>query len=231
MPIMTQEKTQTDLYIRQLGFWPHLSTPEKALLNNNTRTVRYAAGAQVHQGTLDCIGVLLVKSGQLRVYSLSEDGRDVTLYRLFAGDVAILSASCVLEAVTFPVNIDAEEDTEVLRIDASTFRQLAQNNVYVRCFGYEKAAGRLSDMLWKMQQILFLSADKRLAIFLLEESEKTGSDTIHLTHEQIARYMGSAREVVSRLVKYFSQEGWVKSGRGHLTILDKEALATLSGKE
>jgi len=228
---MDKEKTQTDLYIKQLSFWPHLSTPEKALLNNNTRTVHYAAGTQVHQGTLDCIGVLLVKRGQLRVYSLSEDGRDVTLYRLFAGDVAILSASCVLEAVTFPVNIDAEEDTEVLRIDAPTFRQLAQHNIYVRCFGYEKAAGRLSDMLWQMQQILFLSADKRLALFLLAESEKTGSDTIHLTHEQIARYMGSAREVVSRLMKYFSQEGFVKTGRGQLQLLDKAGLKHLAGQD
>ena len=231
MPAMTQEKTQTDLYIRQLSFWPHLSTPEKTLLNNNTRTVRYAAGAQVHQGTLDCIGVLLVKSGQLRVYSLSEDGRDVTLYRIFAGDMCVLSASCVLQAITFPVNIDAEEDTEVLRIGAPTFRKLAQDNIYVRCFGYETAAGRLSDILWKMQQILFLSADKRLAIFLLEESAKPGSDTIHLTHEQIARYMGSAREVVSRLMKYFSQEGYVKTGRGQLQLLDKPGLQRLAGQD
>ena len=228
---MVQEKKQTDLFIKKLCFWPHLSTPEKTLLNNNTRTVHYEQGMQVHQGTLDCIGVLFVKRGQLRVYTLSEDGRDVTLYRLFSGDVAILSASCVLEAVTFPVNIDAEEDTEVLRIDAPTFRRLAENNIYVRCYGYETAAGRLSEMLWQMQQILFLSADKRLAIFLLQESEKTQSDTIRLTHEQIARYMGSAREVVSRLMKYFSQEGLVKTGRGQLQLLDKAGLKRLAGQD
>ena len=178
---------------------------------------------------MDCIGVLLIKSGQLRVYTMSEDGREVTLYRLFPDDVGILSAACALDAVTFDVYIDAEEDTEVLLTDAVAFRKLADTNVYVRCFGYEKASNRLSEMLWKMQQVLFLSADRRLAIFLLEESEKLGGDEIHMTHEQIARFMGTAREVVSRLVKYFSQEGWVKTARGCIRLTNREALRDLAG--
>lgn len=223
-------KEATDLYIRHFSFWQHLSNAEKDLLNRNTRPVRYEKGAQVHRGVLDCIGVFLIKKGHLRVYTLSEDGRDVTLYRLFEGDIAILSASCALDAVTFDVYIDAEEDTEVLLTDAATFRRLSEDNIYVRCYGYEMAASRLSDMLWKLQQVLFLSADRRFAIFLLEESEKTESDTIRLTHEQMARYMGTAREVVSRLVKYFGQEGWVESARGSLKIKDKKALDRLAGE-
>ena len=131
--------------------------------------------------------------------------------------------------MTFDVYIDAEEDTEVLLTDAVAFRKLADTNVYVRCFGYEKASNRLSEMLWKMQQVLFLSADRRLAIFLLEESEKLGGDEIHMTHEQIARFMGTAREVVSRLVKYFSQEGWVKTARGCIRLTNREALRDLAG--
>mgnify|MGYP000019502729 FL=1 len=224
------EKNATDLFIRHFDFWPHLSDQEKILLNEHTHAVHYDAGEQVHRGPFDCIGVLLVKKGQLRVYTLSEDGRDVTLYRLFADDIGILSAACTLDAVTFDVYIDAEEDTEVLLTDAGSFRRLADNNIYVRCYGYEMAAGRLSEMLFKMQQVLFLSADRRFAIFLLEECEKTKQDEIHLTHEQMARYMGTAREVVSRLVKYFGQEGWVQSARGRLRILDKAALQKLAGE-
>ncbi len=219
----------TDLFIQHFDFWPHLSEAEKDLISAHTNIVRYAKGTQVHQGPLDCIGVLLIKSGQLRVYTMSEDGREVTLYRLFPDDVGILSASCALDAVTFDVYIDAEEDTEVLLTDAVAFRKLADTNVYVRCFGYEKASNRLSEMLWKMQQVLFLSADRRLAIFLLEESEKLGGDEIHMTHEQIARFMGTAREVVSRLVKYFSQEGWVKTARGCIRLTNREALRDLAG--
>ena len=159
---------------------------------------------------------------------MSEDGREVTLYRLFSDDVAILTVSCALQSVTFEVFVDAEEDTEVLQLDAAGFRSLSAANIYVKCFGYERASARLSEMLWTLQQILFLSADKRLAIFLLQESEKRKSGKLSLTHEQIARYMGSAREVVSRLLKYFAQEGMVELGRGSLRLLDRERLAALA---
>lgn len=218
----------TDLYIRTFSFWKHLTNKEKSLVNAGTHPVRFVRGAQLHRDPGDCLGILLVKEGQLRVYTLSEDGRDVTLYRLFPGDVGILSAACTLDAVTFPVSIEAVADTDVLRTEASVFNRLLQENIYVKAYAYEMAARRLSEMLWRMQQILFLSADRRLAIFLLEETKKAGSLEIHLTHEQIARYMGSAREVVSRLVKYFAQEKLVKPGRGHLTILDLQGLAAVA---
>ena len=158
-----QQKNVTDLFIRHFGFWPQLSDRERDLLNAHTHAVHYERGTQVHRGPFDCIGVLLIKKGQLRVYTLSEDGRDVTLYRLFADDIGILSAACTLDAVTFDVYIDAEEDTDVLLTDALAFRRLSMANIYVRCFAYELASKRLSDMLWKMQQVLFLSADRRFA--------------------------------------------------------------------
>ena len=223
-------KEATDLYIRHFSFWDRLSNGERDLLNRHTHAVHYEKGTQVHCGALDCLGIFLVKKGQLRVYTLSEDGRDVTLYRLFPDDIAILSAACVLDAVTFDVFVDAEEDTEALLTDAGAFRILVEKNIYVRCYAYEMASARLSDMLWKMQQVLFLSADRRFAIFLLEESEKQKSATIRLTHEKMARYMGTAREVVSRLVKYFGQEGWIASARGFLRIQDKKALERLAGE-
>ena len=223
-------QTLTEIFEHYFDFWKELSAAEIEFVCANTRKVSYPKGAYVHQGPLDCIGALLIRSGQLRVYTMSEDGREVTLYRLFAGDVGILSASCVLDALTFDVYIDAEEDTEVLLTDAAAFRRLVEGNIHVRCYAYELATQRLSDMLWKMQQVLFLSADRRFAIFLLEESAQNGSGEIHLTHEQIARYMGTAREVVSRMVKYFNQEGWIKNSRGCIKIIDRQALEQLKGK-
>ncbi len=221
----------TDLYIRHFPFWPELSPAEKSLLAACTRPVRYRAGELVQRQGGDCVGVLFVKSGQLRAYTLSEDGREVTLYRLFPGDVGVMAATCALVAVTFHIIIDAETDTEALLTDAGAFRRLAAGNVHVRCFGYELAAGRLSEMLRQMQQVLFLSADRRLALFLRRESRRQGSRTLRLTHEQIARYMGSAREVVSRLLKQFHREGIVKPGRGVVTILDETRLDALAGPE
>lgn len=209
-------------------FWEHLSGDEQALLCRHTRTAVFEKGTHLHSGSDDCLGLLLLKRGQLRTYILSEDGREVTLYRLFAGDVCILSASCVLSAITFDVYIDAEEETEVLITSSSFFHQIAEHNIHAQCFGYKLATDRFSEVMWAMQQILFMSFDRRLAIFLIDESAKTGGDVLHMTHEQIARYMGSAREVVSRMLKYFADEGLVELSRGTVRILDKKRLRSLT---
>ena len=216
------------LLAERLDFWEHLTDGERALFCANTASTHYEKGASIHSGREDCVGLLLVRSGQLRVCMLSETGRDVTLYRLFPGDVCVLSASCVLDEITFEVSIDAEEDTDLLVINSAAFHSLAEQNIYVRCFGYELAARRFSEVMWAMQQILFMGVDRRLAIFLTEELQKTGGDTVRLTHEQIARYMGSAREVVSRMLKYFESEGLVKLSRGGIQIVDREKLKALA---
>ena len=222
------QEAYADLFSRHFSFWAHLSAAEKALLCESTVEMHYPKGHNVHSGTANCVGVLFIKKGQLRTYLLSEDGRDVTLYRLFAGDVCILSASCVLQAITFDVFIDAEEDTDVLLINASVFRQMATENIYIECFGYQLATERFSDVMWAMQQILFMGIDKRLAIFLWDEIHKSQTDTIQMTHEQMARYMGSAREVVSRMLKYFEEENMVALSRGEVRITDRKKLRELT---
>ncbi len=212
-------------------FWEQLTPEEQERLCRFTRPVHYAKGARVHSPLESCVGILLLRSGQLRSYLLSEDGRDVTLYRLFGGEVCILSASCVMDAVNIDLYIDAEEDTEALCISAGIFRQLMQENVYVRCYAYQMTAERFSDTMWTMQQILFMSADRRLAIFLTDELAKTGGADLRMTHDQMAKYMGSAREVVSRMLKYFAQEGWVRLYRGGVQVLDKKKLQALARGE
>jgi len=214
-------------FARNFSFWEHLTEKEKGTLCANTTVVRYNKGATIQSGSKGCLGVILVKAGQLRVYMLSEDGREITLYRLYEGDTCILSASCVLEAITFDVFIDAETDSELLLINSSVFHKLSEENIYVEAFGYKLATERFSDVMWAMQQILFMSFDKRLAIFLVDELSKSGSEDIKLTHEQIAKYMGSAREVVTRMLKYFVGEGIVELYRGGIRVLDKKKLRSL----
>lgn len=216
-----------DLFMKHFSFWDHLSDQEKELLYNHTVAAHYPKGVSVHNGNEDCIGILLVKKGQLRTYMLSEEGRDITLYRLFQGDVCILSASCVLEAITFDVFIDAEEDTDVLIISSAVFHQIADKNIYMECFGYRMASTRFSDVMWAMQQILFMGVDKRLAIFLWDEISKSKTSEIKMTHEQMARYIGSAREVVSRMLKYFAAEGIVELFRGGVRVINKKKLRNL----
>lgn len=216
------------LLSKYFSAWDHLSKKEQAEFLANTSLVRYQKGENIHRGENDCVGVLLIKSGLLRSYMLSEEGKEITLYRLGPGDICILSASCVLKAITFDVHTDAEEDTELLLISSLYFDALVERNVYVECFAYKLATDRFSDVMWAMQQILFMSMDKRLAVFLWDELSKTDGDTIHLTHEQTAKYIGSAREVVTRMLKYFASEGIVELSRGGIKIIDKKKLRSLT---
>ena len=208
-------------------FWSEISENDKEYICNNSYALSYPKGSSVADGT-QCVGVVFVRKGCLRVYMMSEEGKDITLYRLYDGEMCMLSASCVVQSVTFDVFIDAEENTECYVIDGGAFSNISEKNSHIKIFTLEKAVSRFSDVMWVMQQILFMSMDKRLAIFLLDESSRLGSDTIVLTHEQIARYMGSAREVVSRMLKYFSNEGIVELSRKGVKILDKKYLQRLA---
>ena len=214
--------------LTQLPFWSNLSDTEAELLLSAAKPISYKQGENIHSPSKECIGVLLVKHGELRTYILSESGKEVTLFRLNESETCILSASCLLSNITFDVFIDAQEDTEVLLINSAVFAQLQNDNLYVENFALRLAVDRFSDVMWAMEQILFMSFDARLAIFLLDETSKTGEDNLTLTHEQIARYIGSAREVVSRMLKYFESEGVVELHRGGLKITDKPALLKLS---
>lgn len=221
------ETTFDSVYREIFPFWEKISEKDREYICQNSSNVVYPKGKNIHDGS-ECSGVILVRSGSLRLYMMSEEGKDITLYRLHRGDLCMLSASCVLNAVTFDVFVDAEEDSECLVVGGAAFAAVSERNPDIRIFALETAVSRFSDVMWVMQQILFMSMDRRLAIFLFDEAARTGSDTIALTHGQIARYMGSAREVVSRMLKYFAGEGIVESSRGGIRILDKNRLRKLT---
>lgn len=215
------------IYREIFPFWETISDADRDYICQNSYSIAYSKGKKIYDGS-ECSGVILVRSGSLRLYMMSDEGKEITLYRLHKGDLCMLSASCVLNAITFDVFLNAEQDSQCYVINGPAFEAVSQRNPNIRIFALETAVSRFSDVMWVMQQILFMSMDKRLAIFLSDESVRTGSDTITLTHEQIARYMGSAREVVSRMLKYFASEGIVKVFRGGVTILDKKRLRELT---
>lgn len=209
-------------------FWDKLNDNQKKSILNNTEPVQYKKGTTIHAGDNDCVGVLIIKKGEMRVYMLSEEGKDITLYRLRDGDICTLSASCILKNITFDVNIDAETDCDILQLDAKFYNQLCNKNIYAENFSQKVIIERFSDVMWTIEQILFMSFDKRLAIFLSDEMNRKQLDIIELTHEQIAKYVGSAREVVSRMLKYFASEGIVELSRGGVKIIDKKKLKKLT---
>ena len=214
-------------YKEYFPFWNSLSEDDRKKLCENT-TEEFFEKEQPLHGNMQCSGLYIVQTGRLRIYILSEDGKEITLYRLNPGDFCMLSASCVLQSITFEVFVEAEAPGTCYRISASAFGDLTERYPQVKIFALETAVERFSDVMWVMQQILFMSMDKRLAIFLLEESQMTKSDTVSLTHDRIARHLGTAREVVSRVLKHLSADGIIDASRKEITIIDKKRLQKIA---
>ena len=211
-----------------LPFFTKLSPRQQQTLIDSVEPMEAKAGSVVHNGHLDCLGLLIIKSGQLRVYTLSGEGREVTLYRLFDRDICLFSASCVMPDIQFEVIIEAEKDTKMWVIPSCLFKDLMEESAAVANYANQLISSRFSEVMWLMEQIMWKSFDKRLAGFLLEESGLEGSETLKLTHERIASHLGTAREVVTRMLRYFQSEGMVRLSRGEITIIDEAALRKLA---
>lgn len=208
--------------------WERLTPQQQATLSGSVLSRRVRRGDVIHQGDADCTGLLLVKSGQLRVFMLSEDGREITLYRLFERDLCLFSASCMMRSIQFDITIQAEKDAELWVIPAETYRQVMEESAPLSNFTNEVMAARFSDVMWLIEQVLWKSFDRRLAAFLLEESAIEGTRTLKITHELIGNHMGNPREVVTRMLRYFQGEGLVRLSRGTVEIVDEIALRGLA---
>ena len=207
--------------------WEKLTPAQQKRLEDSrlSRTVR--KGTVLHSGSADCTGLLLIRKGQLRAYILSDEGREITIYRLFERDICLFSASCIMRSIQFEVMVEAEKDTELWIIPPDLYKRIMEESAPIANFTNEIMAARFSEVMWLMEQIMWKSFDKRLAQFLLEESMLEGTSTLMLTHETIANHLGTAREVVTRMLRYFQSEGLVKLSRGTVEIADRTALEKL----
>jgi len=221
---MTSEKLLSEVY----PFWGKLTPPQKAEISANTVLRTFESGDIVHGGGQECTGVLGVISGRLRTFMLSEDGKEITLFRLVEGDTCMLSASCMIKNISFDVHVSAETKTELTIINPATYDRIAKKNPPMEAFMNEIISMRFSEVMWIVEQLLFMKMDKRIAIFLLEQSALEESDKITLTHEQIAGHLGTAREVISRILKYMSSEGYISVSRKGITILNRKELTKMA---
>ena len=207
--------------------WDKLTEAQQERLKNAVTPFEGKKGTVLHNGDIDCIGLLLIKSGQLRVFVLSDEGREITLYRLFDMDICLFSASCVMPNIQFNIVVEAEKDTQMWILPPCLYKELMQESAAVANYSNQLISSRFSDVMWLMEQIMWKSFDKRLADFLLEESVLEDSTVLKITHEKIANHMGTAREVVTRMLRYFQSEGMVKLTRGTIEIIDEKALQAL----
>jgi CRP/FNR family transcriptional regulator len=208
--------------------WNKLTREQQERLRGVTELQQIPRGTVVHDGSPECKGMVLVKSGQLRAYLLSEEGREVTICRFFEMDICLFSASCVMPNMMFDVFIEAEKDTEIWVIPACLYQNLMDESLPLSNYSHALITNHFSEVMWLMEQIMWKSFDKRLAGFLVEESRIEETDSLKITHEKIAAHLGTAREVVTRMLRYFQSDGMVKLTRGTVELVDKKALVRLS---
>ena len=208
--------------------WNRLTAEQQTVLSGSAFSRKVKAGDMIHNGDADCTGLLLVRSGQLRAFILSGDGREITIYRLFERDMCLFSASCMMRSIQFDITIQAEKETELWVIPAETYKQVMEESAPLSNFTNEVMATRFSEVMWLVEQIMWKSFDKRLAAFLLEEASIEGTNELKITHEIIGNHMGNPREVVTRMLRYFQNEGMVKLSRGMIEITDEDALSDLA---
>jgi len=174
-----------------------------------------------------CHALPLVVRGQARVYTMGDQGREITLYRIVAGESCILTASCILGGQQFPAFARADDETEQLLVPSETVHAWMRDHPAWRQFVFELIARRLASVIATVDEVAFQRLDARLAVYLLHQLQRTEGDTLSTTHEDIASELGSARAVISRKLKSFEHRGLVALGRGQITVHDAAALHRL----
>lgn len=215
------------------GYFPVWSSLTAAQQNEisgsiSCRTVK--KGTMIHNGSRDCTGLLLIQKGQLRAYILSDEGKEVTVYRLFDRDMCLFSASCIMRSIQFDITIEAVKDTRFWVIPPEVYKRLMEQSAALANYTNEVMAMRFTEVMWLIEQVMWKSFDKRLAAFLLEEVSLENTCILKMTHERIGNHLGTAREVVTRMLRYFQGEGMVKLARGVVEVMDKEKLWMVCGK-
>ena len=220
---MQREEMQRELP-GLLPFWRELSAEEQTALRDSARLLRFRKSERIARAEEQCLGTLVVLKGQIRAYMVSDEGREITLYRLYERELCVMSASCLLEGISFDLMMDAVTDTEALLLPVQAMNPILRQNPRMERHLTRLVNERFSEVMWMMRQILFFSADRRVAVFLWDKLAKGRTELLYYTHDEIARLIGSAREVVSRMLKYFAMEGIVELGRGSIRIVDRERL-------
>lgn len=207
--------------------WNKLNQEQQRRIRNSLMERTVEKGTIIHNGNMDCTGLILVKSGQLRAYILSDEGREITIYRLFDRDMCLFSASCIMRSIQFEITIEAEKKTELWVIPSEIYKSIMEESAPVANYTNELMASRFSDVMWLIEQIMWNSLNKRVATFLLEECAIENSNELKITHEVIANHLGSHREVITRMLRYLQNEGMVKLSRGTVMVTDEEKLRLL----
>ena len=214
-------------FANYFAVWDKLTAAQQKKLAACIMRRTVEKGTVLHNGSADCAGLFVICSGQLRAYILSDEGREITLYRLFDMDICLLSAPCMMNSMQFDMVIQTEKDTDLWVIPPGVYKEIMEESAPLANYTNELMAARFSEVMWLVEQIMWKSLDKRVAAFLLEEIAIEGTTCLKMTHENIANHLGTHREVITRMLRYFQSEGMVKLTRGAVEVADEAKLRAL----
>lgn len=217
-----------ELYLKNnLPFFKNLSKKEIEKLLDSSYLEQYKQGELIHSKDKSCTGIVLVLDGQLKSFMSAISGKEITLFRLFEFDICMLSSSCVYQNLSYDINLQAEKDSSVIIIDSNFFKDLSSTNSSIQKFFLELTQNKLSEVMWVIEQVVFFNLEYRVANYLINQYYLDNSINIYTTHETIANNLGSAREVISRILKRLEKNNLLKIGRGYITITDIKGLKSL----
>lgn len=208
--------------------WSKLTSSERAIFKHSAIHHKLSSGTLTFSASSDCLGLILVGSGRLRIFISSEEGKELTLFRLFPQDICLLSAACIIKDMELNISIEAEKPSEIWIMPSNICKKIMSESIVFSSYLNQLMFSQIAKILQLFQTVMWESLDKRLAVFLLEERQIEKNDTLKITHEKIANHMGTAREVVTRTLKAFQSEKIVQLSRGYITLTDIDRLSELS---
>jgi CRP/FNR family transcriptional regulator len=202
-----------------------LEPEARRLLASTATVITMPAGAMTFSPGQQCQAYVLVIAGSVKVHMLSETGREIVLYRIEGGETCILTTACLLAGMEYAAEAIAETDVRVALLPRAAFTELMATSAVFRDFVFHAFGQRIADLLLVVEEVAFRRLDVRLARLLLDRRDAVGA--VHLSHQELAVELGSAREVVSRQLKDFERRGWVTLNRGRIDVASAPALHAL----
>ena len=209
---------ENEKLLSELPFWNFLNMQEKKEIIKHSNIKKYKKDSMIFNNSNECLGMTKVISGKIKVYIMSDEGREINLFEIKSNECCVISASCIINKNNFKTNIIAEEDTDIIIINNKTLKDIIKDNIHVRCFVYELMNNKMSMILTLMQNMLFNDLTKRLSDFLMEIYERDNDTEIKITQEEIAKNIGSSREGVSRMLKKFEKEDLIVLSRKKIIL-------------
>ena len=203
-----------------------IQSPQWRAIMSKAREIAVPAGASVFHAGDVCRSYLFVLDGTVCVAKLAENGREIVLYRVGPGETCLLTTSCLLAKEHYPAEGRAETDVRAVAVAEDLFQEALAISAEFRAFVFASFGARLTELMLLVEAISFGRADARLARHLLESGGASGE--VIATHQQLAAELGTAREVVSRLLKEFERQGYVRLARGRIVLTGHKGLESLA---